>query len=101
MRDGMAYAAEERVRAGDGSSVSWEGARLTTHFQPIYGVRRATCLGFEALARAANSSGGELDTEEFFARVDEATAACSTGPAARFTCAISPRSTRATAPFSS
>ena len=71
MRDGMAYAAEERVRAGDGSSVSWEGARLTSHFQPIYGVRRATCLGFEALARAANSSGGELDIEEFFARVDE------------------------------
>ena len=71
MRDGMAYAAEERVRAGGGSSVSWEGARLTTHFQPIYGVRRGTCLGFEALARAENPSGGELDIEEFFARVDE------------------------------
>ena len=71
MRDGMAYAAEERVRAGGGSSVSWEGARLTTHFQPIYGTRHGACLGFEALARAANSSGGTLDIDEFFARVDE------------------------------
>jgi EAL domain-containing protein (putative c-di-GMP-specific phosphodiesterase class I) len=67
----MAYAAEERVRAGGGSSVSWEGARLTTHFQPIYNVRRGTCLGYEALARAASSSGGDLDVEDFFANVDE------------------------------
>jgi len=66
----MAYAAEERVRAGGGSSVSWEGARLTTYFQPIYGARHGTCLGFEALARAADGSGGELDIEEFFASVD-------------------------------
>ena len=71
MREGMAYAAEERVRAGGGSSVTWEGARLTTHFQPIYGTRYGVCLGFEALARAANSSGALLDVEEFFAGVDE------------------------------
>lgn len=71
MRDGMAYAAEERVRAGGGSSVSWESVRLTTHFQPIYGTRKGSCLGFEALARVANGPEGNLDIQEFFAKVDE------------------------------
>ena len=46
----LARVAEELVRAGGGASLDWEGTTLTTHFQPIYSVRRGFCLGFEALA---------------------------------------------------
>lgn len=64
----LAHAAEELVRAGGGTSFAWEGARLSTHFQPIYCVRREACLGFEALVRAVDSDGIAIRSEEFFAR---------------------------------
>ena len=64
----LARAAEDLVRAGGGPELAWEGARVTTNFQPIYCVRRQTCLGFEALARARDSDGNAIPSEEFFAR---------------------------------
>jgi EAL domain-containing protein (putative c-di-GMP-specific phosphodiesterase class I) len=66
-----ALAAEEMVRAGGGSSFQWDGARITTHFQPIYSVRTRMCLGFEALARASDRSGYEMAADDFFAGVSE------------------------------
>ena len=68
MRDSFAYAAEDLVRAGGGSELAWEGATVTTQFQPIYCVRRATCLGFEALVQAHDASGNHIESEQFFAR---------------------------------
>ena len=67
----LAHAAEELVRASGASSLQWEGASLTTHFQPIYCVRRAACLGFEALVRVSDESGAMVSPEELFARVPE------------------------------
>jgi EAL domain-containing protein (putative c-di-GMP-specific phosphodiesterase class I) len=64
----LARVAEELVRAGGGASLAWEGATLTTHFQPIYSVRRGFCLGFEALVRAADADGAAIRPDEFFAR---------------------------------
>jgi EAL domain-containing protein (putative c-di-GMP-specific phosphodiesterase class I) len=64
----LARAAENLVRAGGGPELAWEGATLTTHFQPIYCVRRQSCLGFEALARAQDGQGIAIPSEEFFAR---------------------------------
>ena len=64
----LAHAAEELVRAGGGSSLEWEGASLTTHFQPIYSIRRGHCLGFEALVRASDANGAAIRAEDFFAR---------------------------------
>jgi EAL domain-containing protein (putative c-di-GMP-specific phosphodiesterase class I) len=67
----LAHAAEELVRAGGGSSLEWDGATLTTHFQPIYCIRRESCLGFEALVRAVDASGAAIRSEDFFARTAE------------------------------
>jgi EAL domain-containing protein (putative c-di-GMP-specific phosphodiesterase class I) len=67
----LAYAAEELVRASGGPSLLWEGASLTTHFQPIYCVRREACLGFEALVRVSDELGAPLSPQEFFARAPE------------------------------
>jgi EAL domain-containing protein (putative c-di-GMP-specific phosphodiesterase class I) len=64
----LAHAAEELVRAGAGPSMQWEGASLTTHFQPIYCVRRGLCLGFEALLRATATDGAAIRAEDLFAR---------------------------------
>ena len=64
----LAHAAEELVRAGSGASMQWEGASLTTHFQPIYCVRRGFCLGFEALVRATDADGAAIRAEDLFAR---------------------------------
>lgn len=65
-RDGM-HAAEALVRASGQASLEWEGASLTTHFQPIYSVRRESCLGFEALVRVWDEHGAPRCTEELFA----------------------------------
>ena len=62
----LAHAAEELVRAGGSRVVRWGGASLTTHFQPIYCVRRGSCLGFEALARAHDADGLPIRAEDFF-----------------------------------
>ena len=64
----LARVAEDLVRAGGGPELAWEGATLTTHFQPIFCVRRQSCLGFEALARAYGGDGVPIPSEEFFAR---------------------------------
>ncbi len=63
-----ARAAEDLVRAGGGPDLSWEGVTVTTHFQPVYCVRRQSCLGFEALIRARDREGRPIPTEDFFAR---------------------------------
>jgi EAL domain-containing protein (putative c-di-GMP-specific phosphodiesterase class I) len=64
----FARAAEDLVRATQGPALAWEGATVTTHFQPIYCVRRQSCLGFEALARACDGDGRAIASEDFFAR---------------------------------
>src|SRR5260370_11733225 len=64
----LAHAAEELVRAGGGHLLRWGGTSLTTHFQPIYCVRRGSCLGFEALARASDADGRAIRPEDFFSR---------------------------------
>src|SRR5258706_1907022 len=64
----LARMAEDLVRAGGGPELAWEGATLITHFQPIYCVRRQSCLGFEALARPRDHQGSAIPSEEFFAR---------------------------------
>lgn len=69
MREGIAHAAEELVRAGGGASIEWEGARVGTHFQPIFAVRRRACLGFEALARVRDVQGREASAESLFTAV--------------------------------
>jgi len=61
--------AEELVRSGRGDFVSWQGRTLTTHFQPIYSVGEATCVGFEALVRANDSAGGQIRPERLFEQV--------------------------------
>ena len=67
-----ALAAEELVRAGGGASFRWEGARIATHFQPIYSVRTRMCLGFEALARATDAAGRMVAADDFFSRIPDA-----------------------------
>ena len=61
--------AEELVRAGRGDSVTWQGKTLTTHFQPIYSVGEATCVGFEALVRANDGAGSAIRPERLFEQV--------------------------------
>ena len=58
--------AEDLVRAGPGEALEWEGVTLRSRFQPIYSVRRASCVGHEALARAADPIGRYLPTESVF-----------------------------------
>ncbi len=58
--------AEDLVRAGRGEALEWEGVTLRTRFQPIYSVRRARPVGYEALARAADPVGRSLPTESVF-----------------------------------
>jgi EAL domain-containing protein (putative c-di-GMP-specific phosphodiesterase class I) len=65
----LALAAEELVRAGGGAFIDWQGARVTTHFQPIYGVRTRMCLGFEALARIRNAHGADVTAGNLFEHV--------------------------------
>ena len=63
----LAHAAESLVRAGSGASLEWQGATLATHFQPIYCVRRGSCLGFESLVRAWDQFGAMVRPEDLFA----------------------------------
>ena len=67
----LAHAAEHLVRASGGASLDWQGASLATHFQPIYCVRRKSCLGFEALVRAWDEHGATVLPEDLFARTAE------------------------------
>jgi EAL domain-containing protein (putative c-di-GMP-specific phosphodiesterase class I) len=59
-----AHQAEARVRTSGEEGVEWDGKRLATHFQPLYGVRRPKCHGYEALVRATDSDGNALRPEE-------------------------------------
>ncbi|MGZ5042837.1 MAG: EAL domain-containing protein [Usitatibacter sp.] len=68
----LARAAEERVRASGSASLQWEGSSLTTHFQPIYCVRREACLGFEALVRAWDPFGAMVRPDDLFERTAHA-----------------------------
>jgi EAL domain-containing protein (putative c-di-GMP-specific phosphodiesterase class I) len=63
----LARLAESLVRAGDDSGVDWQGARLGSAFQPIFSVRRGTCLGYEALVRGDDGHGNALRPEQIFA----------------------------------
>ncbi len=72
IRDGM-HAAEALVRGSGHARLEWEDVSLATHFQPIYSVRRESCLGYEALARAWDSSGSLVCAEQLFLRTPEAT----------------------------
>jgi EAL domain-containing protein (putative c-di-GMP-specific phosphodiesterase class I) len=69
MVDSLSFAAEQLVRAGARGSLAWEGYTLSTHFQPIYSVERAGCVGYEAFVRAMNPAGGPLDSGRLFAEV--------------------------------
>ena len=62
----LARRAEELVRASGRASLDWQGTSLTTHFQPIYCVRREACLGFEALVRARDEHGASVAPEHLF-----------------------------------
>ena len=64
----IARMAEELVRAGGGDGVAWQGARLATCFQPIFGVRRGKCLGYEAFVRATGPDGAQEAAGRLFAR---------------------------------
>jgi len=61
-------AAEDLVRGGGSEAPRWQGLALSTHFQPIFGVRRATCVGYEALIRATDPLGRPVSPQELFAR---------------------------------
>ena len=69
MGHSLSRIAEDLVRAGRGESLQWQGVSLATHFQPIYSVQKAGCIGFEALIRAHDSAGGPIRPEKLFARV--------------------------------
>ena len=53
----LARQAEALLRSGPGGVLPWGSVHLSTRFQPIYGVRKAFCIGFEGLVRAADAHG--------------------------------------------
>ena len=67
----LSQIAEDLVRSGQGPSVDWRGLALSTHFQPIYSVREARCVGFEALVRAHDAGGAPVRPGKLFAQVFE------------------------------
>jgi EAL domain-containing protein (putative c-di-GMP-specific phosphodiesterase class I) len=67
----LSQIAEDLVRSGQGPSVEWRGLALSTHFQPIYSVREARCVGFEALVRAHDAGGAAVRPSKLFAQVFE------------------------------
>jgi len=64
----IARVAEDLVRASGGPALLWEGHTVTSHFQAIYCVRRQSCFGFEALARAVDRAGNLVACHDFFGR---------------------------------
>lgn len=67
MGDSFCRIAEDLVRAGSGEVLRWEGYELATHFQPVYSVRRESCLGYEALVRARGADGRAVAPATLFA----------------------------------
>jgi len=64
----IARVAEDLVRASGGPALLWEGHTVNSHFQAIYCVRRQSCFGFEALARAVDRAGNLVACHDFFGR---------------------------------
>ena len=64
--DSWSRVAEDLVRSSPGEALEWEGVTLRSRFQPIYSASRAECVGYEALARAADGVGRHLRTENVF-----------------------------------
>jgi len=58
--------AEALVRSAQAGPVRWEHLRLSTHFQPIFCVRRARCVAYEALARGSDAHDRALAAVEVF-----------------------------------
>jgi EAL domain-containing protein (putative c-di-GMP-specific phosphodiesterase class I) len=71
----LAQAAEERVRAAGGATLRWEGATLSSRFQPIFSVHRGTCAGFEALIDAREDGGEKIAPDHLFSRTERASRA--------------------------
>ena len=67
MTESFCRVAEGLVRAGSGEALRWEGFELSTHFQPVYSVRREACLGYEALIRARSAEGRAVPPGVLFA----------------------------------
>jgi EAL domain-containing protein (putative c-di-GMP-specific phosphodiesterase class I) len=63
----LSRTAEDLVRAGNGEAVRWQGLSLRSYLQPIYSVRKASCIGFEALVRASDEN-GPVRPEKLFER---------------------------------
>ncbi len=62
----LARQAEELLRASGNGTLRWRGANLSTRFQPIYGTRKAFCIGFEGLVRATDPHGEVMGIEHLF-----------------------------------
>jgi EAL domain-containing protein (putative c-di-GMP-specific phosphodiesterase class I) len=58
--------AEGYVRSAQSGPVRWEHLDISTHFQPIYCVRRARCVAYEALARAVDPDERALCAGDIF-----------------------------------
>ena len=56
------HVAEDLLRSGSAASLQWEGASLTTQFQPIHAARRGERAGYEAQLRAQDASGAPIRT---------------------------------------
>lgn len=69
LAESLSRMAEQRVRAGVRGSLQWEGLTLSTHFQPVFSVERAGCIGYEALVRAV-ANGRGFDSDRLFGDVD-------------------------------
>lgn len=67
MGPSLSRTAEDLVRAGNGEAVRWQGLLLRSYLQPIYSVRKASCIGFEALVRASDEN-GPVRPEKLFER---------------------------------
>ncbi|HUP98135.1 MAG TPA: EAL domain-containing protein [Usitatibacter sp.] len=68
MAQSLSRVAEGLVRSSRGESLQWQGKTLATHFQPIYSVHKAGCIGFEALVRATDAEGDPIRPGKLFAQ---------------------------------
>ena len=68
MSDSFCHIAENLVRSGDAGGVQWEGLTLSTHFQPVFSVRRESCIGYEALIRATAADGAPVTPAALFSQ---------------------------------
>lgn len=71
MAHSLSRIAEDLVRAGSGDAVRWQGLALRSHLQPVYSVKAAACIGFEALVRANDASGTAIRPDRLFEKAYE------------------------------